>query len=277
MKKRIVTLIVFFYVILTSCNNTTPKDLTIIDGIRLGTSREELDRQYDSLKIEQKVFYSKVMYLGSKDRLHKIGVHVTDLFNLSEFRSQYVQHYGLYYSSILEGTKNIVRMNVLLAHSSSAFVYYIDGAYHITKDPITEKTNISGISQDISSIQIDEITNMLLSKYGKPIDTLKSDLIPFYVIEDNQLGTYNSDSTNIGDVLVWKTKFLDIKFFKGILSPKSTYDIKKHSYLTYLDGGNPFRTINFDIGERPCRSFSYISYKLNDWAIKILELDKVKL
>jgi hypothetical protein len=77
-------------------------------------------------------------------------------------------------------------------------------------------------------------------------------------------------------MIIWKTKYLNIEYFKGIASATDTYSIKIRRYLTYPDY-NPFRDIKYKEGEIPCNSYSYISYQLNDLAIKELELDKVKL
>ena len=269
---RIITFICFVCIILTSCNNISPKDITIIDGVKLGTTEEEFYSQCDSLKVEQKVFYTKVMFSGSDEiGESKIQAYVTDLFNTSEYRSQSTQHYGIYYPTTLTGTKNIIGLNVLLVHTSPAWSISNSGFTYITKE-----TNIPGISQDISYNQADDIVSMLSKKYGKPSDTLKFEFVGFYAIEGNQVREYHSDSTNVGEMIIWKTKFLDVKFYKGISSPTNTFNSKEHTYMAYFDS-NPFRKIDYDKGERPCYSYSYISYMLNDVAIKKLELDKAKL
>ncbi len=272
MKNRNVVFIAFICgVILTSCNNITPKDLTIIDGIRLGTSRDELNTQYDSLKIETKSFYTKALFKSS-DNINDYGLkfHVSEIFNASEYRSQKTQHYGLYWASILEGTKNVSEMIILLVHTSPAFSF---SNSIITN--LTDNSNMQGITQDISYGQTDDIARMLSGKYGKPNDTIKNQLIPFYAIKGTQIRPYFSDSTNIGEIIVWKTKYLDIKFFKGIESHFNIFESSTHNYLISING--PIRKCNYDQGEKPCHSYSYISYKLNDLAIKELELNKIKL
>lgn len=272
MTNRNVTFIAFFCSILSSCNNISREDITIIDGVRLGTSKEELYSQCDSLKVEQKVFYTKVMFSSSDDvGESKIKAYITDIFNTSEYRSQSTQHYGIYYPTTFAGTKNIIGLNVLLVHTSPALAISKRGFTYLTKE-----TDIPGISQDISYSQTDDITSMLSKKYGKPSDTLKFEFLRFYAIEGNQIREYHSDSSNVGEMIIWKTKFLDIKFFKGISSPTNSFNSKEHSYTIYFNS-NPFRKIDFDNGERPCYSYSYIAYELNDVAIKKLELDKAKL
>lgn len=272
MTNRFILSISFFCIILTSCNRISSKDITIIDGVKLGTSQEELYSQCDSLKVEQKLFYTKIMFSGSDEiGESKIKAYVTDVFNTSEYRTQLTQHYGIYYPITLTGTKNIIGLNILLVHTSPASLFTNRGYTNLTKE-----TNIPGISQDISYNQVDDIASMLSKKYGNPSDTLKFEFLRFYAIEGNQIREYHADSTNIGEMIIWKTKFLDISFFKGIDSPTNTFNSKEHTYMIYFDN-NPFRKIDFDKGERPCYSYSYISYKLNDVAIKKMELDKAKL
>jgi hypothetical protein len=273
MKNRnTVFIIALLGLILQCCNNINTKDITIIDGVKLGTSVEKLNRQCDSLKVEQKVFYKKIIFKSSEGTINsQFQAHITDLFNTSEYKSPLTQHYGIYYPLTLEGTKNVIGLFVLLVHASPAYSFSDRGVINLTKE-----TDVPGISQNISYGQIDHIANMLSEKYGKPSDTLKSELLPFFVIEDTQIKTYNSDSKNTGEMIVWKTKYLDVKFFKGISSKNSIFDSQEHNYLTSISS-EPIRNIDYSKGERYCHSFSYISYKLNDEAIKILELDKVKL
>ena len=272
MLKRNIIPVACFTLVLASCNQISSKDITVIEGVRLGTTIDELYSQFDSLKIPAKIFFTKIIFSASDDiGQNKFKNYVTDLFNSSNYGSQFVQHYGLYYPTTMSGTKNVVSLAILLIHTSPSIAISNRGITHLTKE-----TNIPGIGQDISYSQADDIAIMLSNKYGKPSDTLKSEYLKFYVIKGTQIIDYHSDSSNIGELLIWKTKYVDVKYFKGISSPTNTFDSKAHSYTTYFDN-SPFRKIDYDRGERPCRSYSYISYELNDEAIKKLELDKAKL
>ncbi|MBS1755684.1 MAG: hypothetical protein JSU03_00265 [Bacteroidetes bacterium] len=269
MASRIVTFVVVCLTII-SCNRINPKDITIIDGVKLGSSKEDFYNQCDSLKIEQKIFYTKTMF-GSSDDVSesRIKTYVTDIFNSSDYSTKYTQHFGLYYPTTLTGTKNIIGLNVLMVHTSQASLITNRGFENLNKET-------PGISQDISYNQVDDIANMLSKKYGKPSDTLKFEFLNFYVIEGSQIRSYHSDSTNVGEKIIWKTKYLDISLFKGIASPTNTFNSKDRSYMMYFDN-NPYRKIDYDNGERPCYAYTYISYMLNEEAIKKLELDKAKL
>jgi hypothetical protein len=274
MTNRIVTAISFLIVILTSCNNITPKDLTIIDGIRLGTTQDGLNSQCDSLKIQQPVFYTKTLFSITENTIdYRLKGYVTNIFNTSEYNggSQTLQHFGLFYPMNVDGTKNIVGLTVLLFRTSQALIISNTGISSLTKE-----TNIQSISQNMSSSQIESIASMLTEKYGKPTSIVKDPNTTFYVFENNKLNPHSSDSTNIGEMITWKTKYLYITFFKGLASGTDTYTMKNHSYMSYFDY-NPKRIIKYEDGEGPCRSYSYITYKLNELAEKKLKLDKVKL
>lgn len=265
-----ISLFVAFCLIITSCNKITKKDISIIDGVKLGTSQQDFYNQCDSLKIEQKIFYTKILFFDGDDAGEsRIKTYVTDIFNSSEYNTKDLQHFGLYYPTTLTGTKNIIGLNVLMVHTSQASSITDRGFKLLNKET-------PGISQDISYNQVDDIAKMLSKKYGNPSDTLKSAFLGFYVVEGNQIRSYHSDSTNVGEKLTWKTKFLDISLFKGISSPTNTFNLKDHTYSMYLDS-NPYRKIQYENGERPCYAYTYISYILNDEAIKQLELDKIKL
>jgi|GEM_PF-3234716 len=257
---------------LFGCNNINPEDITIIDGVRPGMELSAFNSQLDSLKINQQIFYSKSMVTNVEEIYNsRMKFYRTDIFNSSKYSSPITQHYGMYYPISIEGTNNIVGLNILLVHTENALVITQSGMFNVTKE-----TQIPALSQDISSGQIEDIARLLSEKYGKPIDTIHFYLNKFYVMEGMEMKTYNCDTTNIGDVLIWKTKYLNIRFFKGISSPYSTYNVNDRTYFTYFDS-NPFRVMSYQKGEAPCKSYAYISYELNNDAIKKLGLNKPKL
>src|SRR5205823_3937187 len=146
-------------------------DITVIDGVKLGMTTDEFFSQLDSLKIKQQVFYTKVLFTDLNELSNdKIRSYITDLFNTSEYRSKSTEHYGLYYPTTMTGTKNIIGLNILLAHTDAATAISKNGFTNVTKE-----TSIPGISQDLSYNQIDDVTYMLSTKYGKPTDTLRYD------------------------------------------------------------------------------------------------------
>lgn len=273
MIKQIITSIGCIFIILTSCTKITSKDVTIIDGIRLGTTEDGFNRQCDSLKNQQVLFYTKSVFsrlLSSLDNRpenldeYRIKGYVTNIFNSSYYNggSPTLQHYGLFSLINGNGTENIVGLNVLLG-------------YMLT----TKNDDLPLFSQNMSCIQIESIARMLTEKYGKPDTILKNQNLTFHVLEKNKILSYSSDTSSFGEMLIWKTKYLDIKFFKGIASGNNIYNLERHSYTSYLDYNvkRIITNVEYEEGKRPCYSYSYICYMLNDLAIKELELDKVKL
>lgn len=271
MINKILISIAYFILILTSCSRINPKDITVIDGIRLGMDEEIFYSQLDSLNIKQQTFYTKGIFtdLNEVDD-YRMNGYITDIFNSSKYSSTFTHTYGIYYPTVMTGTRNIIGLKVLLVHTDNALAITQNGTGNITK-----KSKIPALSQNLSYNQIDEIANMISTKYGKPSDTLVFELTNFFVIKKNQVKNYHSDSINIGELLIWKTKFLDIEYFKGIESLESTFNSKENTYFTIID--KSYRQIDYENGERPCRSYAYISYQLNEESIKKLELDKTKL
>jgi len=269
MIKQIITSIGCILIILTSCTKITKKDVTIIDDIRLGTTEDGFNRQCDSLKNQQILFYTNSIFgrlFSSSENLDEFRIkgYVTNIFNTSYYNgdSPTLQHYGLFSLINENGTENIVGLNVLLG-------------YMLT----TKNYNLPLFSQNMSCSQIESIDRMLTEKYGKPDSILKNQNLTFYVLKKNKLLSYSSDTSNFGEMLIWKTKYLDITFFKGLASGTDTYNSKKNSYQIHFDY-NIKRIISYEEyneGIRPCYSFSYICYKLNDPAIKDLDLERVKL
>ncbi len=162
-------------------------------------------------------------------------------------------------------------MNVLLVHTAPVFVVSNYGSTNISRE-----TNVPGIKQDLTEYQIHDIGKMLSDKYGKPRNKMKFKYIEFFVIERTQIQKYLPDTSNMGELIIWETEHLEISLYTGINSPKSTYDTKSKSYIHYFNS-DPFRTIDYAEGEKPCKSYSYISYTLKDETRKKLGLDKNKL
>ena len=267
-----ITAAIILAISITACNRIDPKDITVIDGARLGLDLRAFYSQLDSLKVPQESFYTKTMTKDLSEVLSsQIKFYRTDLFNTSKYSSSLTNHYGIYYPITIEGTKNVVGVNILLVHTDNALVFTDHGLINVSKE-----TQTPLINQDISAAQVSEIEDMLATKYGKPIDTMHFYLNPFYVIQGTDIQTYHCDSTNVGDIVLWKTPYYDVRFFTGVLSSSETFKNDGHTYFTYFDN-NPFRPINYSDGERQCRSFVYIQYQLNSEAEKKLELTNAKL
>ena len=262
--------VIFCLLLFASCQRINPKDITIIDGIQLGMNEDAFNSQLDSLHIRQEIFYTKVLFdnLDEVDNT-RVNCYFTDIFDNSKYNSSISKTYGIYYPTNWAETKNIIGLTVLLVHTDNALLLSSAGYGNITKE-----SKISGISQNLSIEQTEDIAQMLSEKYGRPLDTLKFDLTTFFVFQGNQIKKHRSDDSNIGELLTWKTKFIDINYFKGIASSESVFNTKQNAYFTILDNSSK---IDYDNGERPCLSYGYIMYQLNSETIKKMQLDKRKL
>ena len=261
---------ILLILVFTSCQGIDKDDITIIDGVQLGMDEDAFNSQLDSLEINQDVFYTKVLFdnLDEVDDT-RVRFNFTDIFNNNKYNSSVSKTYGLYYPTNWAGTKNIIGLTVLLVHSDNALLFSNTGFGNITKEK-----KISGISQNIPDEQSEDIARMLSEKYGPPMDTLKSDLTTFFVFQGKQIGKFHSDNSNLGELLIWKTKCIDIRYFKGIESSETFFNKNLKGYFTILDKSS---SIDYDNGERMCRSYGYIMYQLNDETIKKMKLDKRKL
>ena len=109
---------------ITACNRIDPKDITVIDGARLGLDLHAFYAQLDSLMVPQESFYTKTMTRDLSEVLSsQIKFYRTDLFNTSKYSSSLTNHYGTYYPMTIEGTKNVVGVNILLVHADNALVF----------------------------------------------------------------------------------------------------------------------------------------------------------
>lgn len=267
MKKII--LVIILLTSLINCTNINNEDFRIIDGIKLGTTVDEFNKQCDSLKILHKVLYTRTRFSNLNQlRYNQINNALSEIFNTSQYKSQFTDHYGLYYPLKQSGTNNIVGLNVLLIHTEDADL--ISGTSY---ENITSKTMIKGANQDIPEEQTTTIYNMLVKKYGQPTKTTKSEFTEIYVIEEGVIKTYKPDSSNLGEMYYWETKNLDISYFKGVRSAITSFIVPDNKYMTYFKA-DPFRILDYEKGERYSRSFSYISYNLKDESIKKFGLDK---
>lgn len=263
---------VMTFLLFTDCNLPEPKDLTVIDGLQLGTTLDKFYTTLDSLKIQKREFYTKVVFsdIGELNS-NKITGYVTTIFNSNKYSSASTQHYGLYWPAINTGTQNVIGLQVLLSHTDNAAIINKEGIVHLTRE-----NHIPAISQEISYNLDFDIPNMLSKKYGKPFEKKRYIPANFYVLEGSQIKEYAGDSTNKGDLTIWKTKYFDIKYFEGLLSRKRTFNNKTNSYMYYFQN-DAADHVDLENGEEPCYAYCYISYVLNKETIKKLSLDKPKL
>lgn len=264
-------LLAFMSLGISNYSNIKNNEKTIIEGLKLGTTTDNLYHQMDSLKLDNKIFYSTQIATDSEELENsKFRIYYTKLFNDPEYVRENRSHLGLFYPTHLSGTDNVVSLNVLLGHTGPAKLFSKLGI-----SDLTEENGIQAFDQTMTQSQIEDIQFMLTEKYGKPKDTLRFDFLSFFVIERNKINSYKCDTSNIGEMLIWENDYFDIKFFKGIISPNRGYNSKSKTYMIYFDD-NPFREVDYQNGERLCMSYAYINYELNYKAINGLKLRETK-
>lgn len=269
--KKLNHLLVFIILVIQSCNTIKREDLTVIEGLKIGVNMTAYNKQLDSLNIPKKAMYPQY-YVG--DEVAKNGMfqcYTTEMFNnLPELKSPTIKHWGLLVPLVYSASENLVGLQILLSHaayasfltSQSRSLYGDKGRY--------------GINQTVSQELVNAVTKMLTVKYGNPADTIRSENTNFMAITNNEFIEYKSPAIKIGEMLVWKTPYMTISFFKGLPSYRISYDT---AWKTYATSFKPGYTIfyNPEAGQSPCYEFTYIKYELNEKTIKALGLDKSKL
>jgi hypothetical protein len=263
MKKNLQLAIFMIASIFLSCQKEIPKEkLTTIDNIVLGTSIDKLYKQMDSLSIPHKIFLTTM--LKSDHHNEFIDMRYTNMFNLSQYKSWSDDNIGLLYPMTLQGTKNVIGMIVILGHSTR---------------PLFAENENSGKAfiQDINAKLIEDIKNLYISKYGQPSDTFSLSSHRVYFIKGDQI-IETGDPKREGLDFTWETEYYSITFFTGLPSYESRYNTTKRTYDYEIQFSN-FYVVKPDVNNNEVQSFSYcyIEYKLNDKAIKELNLNKINL
>lgn len=259
--------------LISSCGEKVKKEeLRVIDDIQLGTTLNQLYSQFDSLNFSPRNFYTNILITSVNEiKNYELRIHATDIFNLSPYKTEAINHYGIFYPTLTSGSKNVVGLTVLLVHTNPVLLLSDDGFTQLTKE-----TGVPGISQDISISLMKDIELMLRKKYGQPISSENTLYNTIYIIEGNQIRDYVDNESSSNEYLFWKTKYYTVKFFKGMKSKASKYNIKDQVYITtYFK--DPSLSINYEEGESQCQSYCFISYELTAEAIKLLGLGDPKL
>lgn len=272
-KEYILLLLLSFF--LTSCNSVDKKNIQIIEGIQLGTNFNQYERQIDSIGIESKQFFTKLFI----DRVNEIAsnsinVHVSDMFNLSNFRYN-TNHYAILYPTTRSGTDNVIGLTAILGHTTNSMMLTSSGFINLTKE-----YNIENFNQNISTDLVVEIKKMISSKYGQPsLDRVKSEYNTFYVLERNTIKEYSGDGEIKGAKTTWENDFLEIELFEGV--PSYTAVINKNGYQVsepFFNSQMPKILIpDLSKGEKQCVSYAYIKYELKPEIIEKLKLNDKKL
>ncbi len=257
------------------CNRIDRKNLEIIEGIQLGTTYKMYKKQLDSLGIQTKSFYTKSIFTDIDEiEYNQIGAHISDIFNLSDFRNSHTNHYAILYPTTLTGTDNVIGLNVIIGHTGSSLLLK-DGLYDLTKE-----YGKSAFNQNISTSLLEQIKNMLSSKYGEPkLEGYESKYNNFYAIQGKEIKEFIGDENRKGKRTEWETENLKIELFEGLSSVDAKYSQNGYEMVIQPGGKENDLVTGFDWekGERPCVTYVYIKYDLKSETIKTLGLNDKKL
>jgi len=264
---------------LNSCETKISKDkITIIDKLVLGTTRQELSKQVDSLNIAKESFYTKIFFYQSKevlDNKNSITYYYTSTFDLPKYRNPPFKHVGLFQALFEPGTNNVVELIIHLGHTAKP--YFLGEASSYFFDKLDKNT----FSQNVNINLLDDIEKLLSSKYGKSKEVTRNSSNGFYVMKGKEIFVDHEYSSRIGFKHVWETEYLTITFFTGITSAQSIYNKKHRKYIDSetisFSSGNQEEKVQYAnpyVDEVTCNTYPYISYKLKPNAIKALKLDE---
>lgn len=262
----------FIVFIFFSCNNINKSDLTVIDKVELGKDIKIFYKQLDSLSINNKLFYTDLIFFDSESlQKSKINIYFSQIFNTQQYlpKNESTNHYGIFWPVKNYGTDNVIGLKILLVHTCPTMLITKGDYYNIS-----EQSKIFGISQNIRIDLIDNIQSMLTTKYGKPTEILKSLKTDLYKFENGNIKTYNSDSLHMGELVTWKTKYLNICLFKGFITYSSVYTSGGYRETYFVDDKIPLKLQDDEIISY---SLPYISYTINEETISKLKLDKINL
>lgn len=268
--------LLFIILAMLSCHKINDSDLTIVDKIVLGGKKENFFKQLDSLQVKSQIFYSKNLFFNINEiNESKINFNYSEVFNTGDYNhpETSVYHYGLIYPIVnSKSNSNIIGMFLLLVNTSEAMYFPITTT--AVPSSITKHTQILGVSQCIRPDLLDKIQAMLTDKYGQPSEIINSKDSTLYAIEKGSINRYISDEKYSGEIVKWKTKYLNISFFRGIKTNLTTFYSNGGDYAFNIFLGEKSK---LDKNETSTFNLPYICYELNGETIKALKLNEVNL
>ena len=262
--KRIV-LLVFVTIIFWGCDKIDEKDLTVIEGLKLGINKNDMDLYLNSPKIKKgnfisQNFFTNISILSLRD--YTLPVYYTDIF---DFQSGYpeIHHLGILRCATLENTNMVVSITATLVHTN-----FVNGiGYDGKQCDLTKESNLLGIDQNIPKYRIEHIKKLLSEKYGKP-DEEGSFSQRISYLDKNRVVEEQGYITGAK----WKTKYFDIYLSEGFPSKTRTFDKKNRNYNGYIPTNGKYTEIkDFSDNQLPCVEFAFIRYQLNKETIEKLK------
>lgn len=278
MKKITFTLILILLILYTSMcqvkgSNIPNYKIETIDKIRLGLTKEQYLKELKLLNIKNQFFSTNWFSsnkLSNENQLETnfINFYYTQSFNFDEFDviSKLIEHPTLIHSESIDN-KHISSIILLLGHTGKAV--------HLTKED-SLKGKILYFRQDINQELFFKIEDLYIYKYGQPEmlqDSTKQ--IKYYRLYNNNVLAENTQSYK-NYILKWKTEFFNIEIFPGF--NYNAFFIPNEWYSTSTNwGSSNLNDKPLEDNQKPCFTFPYIKYELNDKALKMLVINKLKI
>lgn len=274
MKFKILILFVIA-IMFIGCNGIDKKKLEVIDGIQLGTSQNIYQKQLDSIGIEIKSFYTKSLFTDLNDiQNHQINVYISDIFDLSDFRTSQVNHYAILHPISYTGTDNVIGLNVIIGHTGNSILINNE-IYDLTKE-----NGKSAFNQNIPINMLNRVKKMLISKYGEPKwEGSESEYNDFLVVQGKEINEFTGDQNRKGKITKWETENIKIELFEGLPSVDAIYTPEGYEMIVQPPGKENNIIKDFDVskGESPCVTYVFIKYKLKKETAEELGLVNTKL
>ena len=273
-----ITFIIFLLVanssICQKTNSTLPNyKFETIEKLRLGLYKDKFTNELKSLKIKSndfstKLFLSKKLFNPDSKDLNLINTFYSDAFNFDEYKvlSNNIEHPALIHTESLDNN-HISSLILLLGHTGNAV--------GLTKDD-SIRGKMLYFRQDIDQDLFFKIVDLYVRKYGRPEmykDTIQH--VKYYKIYEKNVVVEKQDSYN-NYILKWYTEYINIDIFVGFNNNAYFIPNKSYSESTNWSYSNLDEKPLEDY-QKPCFTFPYIKYELNEKALKMLIIDKLKL
>jgi len=278
MKKFTITLNLILIIANTAISQTKTSNIPnykfeTIEKIRLGLSKEKYLNEMKLLKIKNQVF-STNLFMSNKlsnenqQETNLINFYYTQTFNFDEFKviSKLIEHPTLIHSESIDN-KHISSIILLLGHTGEAADIY-------KKDSI--KSRVMYYRQDINQDLFFKIIDLYVQKYGQPEmlqDSTKQ--IKYYKLFKNNVLTENTKSYN-NFILRWKTEFFNIEIFPGFNNNAFFIPNEWYSTSTNWESSN-LDEKPLEYNQKKCFTFPFVKYELNEKALKMLVMNKLRI
>lgn len=263
MKNNIIfaSLLILF---LFGCNNNN-EQLTIIDGVVLGQTKEQYSALLKEIKIPNRDFYTNFLVLREKDLNNNINFHYTEFFNYDEFRSddKLIEHFGVFVPEFINN-KHLTALKIFLGHTGK--VSFINPEIKKTDDAVFFR-------QDVVTDVLDKVINLYKLKYGSPKLVIKRyGLVEGDYLYENNFKRISFDS-NEERFYSWETDYFTITLFYGFnlnAFYKNGFYSTSTNWLYSNSSNEPLSA-----SQKSCFSLPYIKYELNQKGLKRIGLNKM--